>query len=46
MTVSQNIGLPVYGYTWSTSWGFMTSLAPADLRGKSLSNDTLFSFLH
>lgn len=26
-------------------WGlFMTSLAPADLRGKSLSNDTLFHF--
>lgn len=44
MTVSQKIGLPVYGYTWSTIRGFVTSLAPADLGGKRLSNDTLFHF--
>lgn len=45
MTVSQNIGLPVCGYTHGAHFGdFMTSLAPADLHGKSLSNDTFFHF--
>lgn len=44
MTVSQNIGLPVFGYTHGAPGDFMTSLAPADLHGKSLSNDTFFHF--